>query len=367
MDEVKQKVCCFKALYQAMYKCRRNVMWKDSVAGYVKNGLVNCLKLSNQLYDDTYAIDKYNIFTIHEPKVREIVSTRIKDRVFQRSLCDNYLYKAVTKSFIYDNCACQLGKGTDFAVNRLMTHMQRFYRQHGISGYVLKCDIKNYFGSTPHSVAKQAIAKRIDSLWAYDQVADIINSFNNGPNPNIGLGLGSHISQLAQLAVLDDLDHEIKEQYRIKYYVRYMDDFILVHDDIEYLKLCKTKIEAHLNKLSLKLSSNKTKIFPLSQGIKFLGFRLRLTATGGIVKTINSKNISHERRKLCKQKILVDKNIMSKVQVDSCFISWKAHAQKGNTHNLILQMDKFYENLWRTKDVQVHNNKTTVNRRKTEK
>ena len=142
-----------------MYECKKNVMWKDSVAGWVKNGLANCHRLNKQLMDDTYTIDKYSEFIIHEPKTREIVSTRFKDRVFQRSLCDNYLYEAVTKSFIFDNCACQVGKGTDFARRRLLIHMQRFFRKHGTDGYVLNCDIKNYFGSTPHSTAKAACAK----------------------------------------------------------------------------------------------------------------------------------------------------------------------------------------------------------------
>ena len=110
MDDIKEKVCEFRSLYKAMNKCKKNVMWKDSVAGYVKNGLVNCYKLRQQLLDEKYKIDKYSVFTIYEPKKREIVSTRMKDRVFQRSLSDNYLYDAVTKSFIYDNCACQDNK-----------------------------------------------------------------------------------------------------------------------------------------------------------------------------------------------------------------------------------------------------------------
>lgn len=347
MDEIQQKVCSFRSLYQAMHKCSHNVIWKDSVAGFVKNGLANCLHLQQQLYDGTYKIDNYTIFTVYEPKLREIISTRIKDRVFQRSLCDNYLYDAITKSFIYDNCACLVGKGTDFAMDRLSTHMQRFYRQHKLNGYVLKCDIKNYFGSTRHDVAKSTIAKRIDNKWAYDHVAAIIDSFNKGDNPNIGMGLGSQITQLTQLAVLDDLDHLIKEKLKIKYYIRYMDDFILIHENLEYLKYCRTEIEKHINNIGLYLSEKKTKIFPITQGINFLGFKFRLSNTGKILKTLSQLNISHERRKLRRQKSLADKGIMSRPQVDKCYMSWKAHAQRGNTHNLIIQMDKFYKDLWR--------------------
>ena len=104
---VKEEVCSFENLYKAMHKCKQDVMWKDSTAGFVKNGLVNCMKLHDDLMNDKYDIDKYTIFYVHEPKERRIVSTRIKDRTFQRSLCDNYLSEQVTKHFIYDNCACQ--------------------------------------------------------------------------------------------------------------------------------------------------------------------------------------------------------------------------------------------------------------------
>ena len=100
--DVKDIVCDFDNLYNALLKCKRNVLWKDSIAGYYKNALANCYKLRQQLLNDTYTIDTYTKFTVYEPKERAIVSTRIKDRVFQRSLCDNYLYHEMTKSFIYD-------------------------------------------------------------------------------------------------------------------------------------------------------------------------------------------------------------------------------------------------------------------------
>lgn len=176
--------------------------------------------------DGTYDIDKYTIFYVHEPKERKIVSTRIKDRVFQRSLCDNYLTAEVSKSFIYDNCACQEGKGTKFARERLKCHMQRFYRKNGTNGFVLKCDLSNYFGSTRHDVAVAAIKKRVDDEWVVAEVERIIRSFNDGDDPEVGMGLGSQVTQLVELAVLDDFDHFIKEQLHIKQYIRYMDDFI---------------------------------------------------------------------------------------------------------------------------------------------
>ncbi len=344
---VKDEVCSFENLYKAMWKCRKNVMWKDSVAGYVKNGLANIQKLKESHYDGTYCISPYSQFKIFEPKERDIISTRIKDRVFQRSLCDNYLYNSITRSFIYDNGACQVGKGTLFEKDRLKCHLQKYYRKHGTEGWVLKCDIKNYFGSTPHGVAIQAVSKRVYDDWAVEEASRIIRSFNHGENPNVGMGLGSEVTQLVELATLDDLDHYIKERLHIKHYVRYMDDFILIHPDKEYLKGCRTVIEEELDKLGLKLSEKKTQLSPITQPIGFLGFTFRLKDTGKVVVKIKSERISHERRKLRKLVERAKAGILTKDDVDHCFESWKAHASYGDTHNIILRMDKYYKDLWR--------------------
>jgi retron-type reverse transcriptase len=346
MTDVKENICSFENLYRSMYHCKKNVMWKDSVAGYVKNGLVNCHNLRKQLLEDSYKIDRYNLFTIYEPKERDIVSTRIKDRVFQRSLTDNYLYAEITKSFIYDNGACQVGKGTDFSRDRLNCLMQRYYRKHGTQGWVLSCDIKNYFGSTPHRTAKEAVSRNIKDDWCKNHVHKIIDSFNQGPDPDVGMGLGSQITQLAQLSVLNSMDHMIKERLGIKYYIRYMDDFHLIHHDKEHLRYCLKVIEDHLTSLGLKLNSKKTQIYPLRQGITFLGFRFLLSDTGKIIRLLRKSNVSHERRKLKRMSGLVREGRMTKDHVDECYTSWKAHASKGTTYKLIKNMDRFYESLW---------------------
>lgn len=343
---VKEEVCDFDSLYEAMMICKRGIMWKDSTAGFVANGLINCLDLKDELTNGTYKISKYTIFTIYEPKERVIVSTRMRDRVFQRSLCDNYLTEAVSKSFVYDNAACQKGKGTDFARKRLKVHLLKFYRKHGRNGYVLKIDLKNFFGSTPHSVAKAAVNKRAKDEWAQERVAEIIDSFDQGEDSEIGLGLGSQVTQLIELAVLDDIEHYIKEQLKIEHHVRYNDNFILIHHDKDYLIYVKNVIEEKIKEKGLKLNRKKTQIFPLTQAIKFLGFRFKLTETGKVLMLILPKKVTHERRKLRKLVHKVKQGEMTREKADECYKSWRAHASKGNSHNLLKSMDRYYKSLW---------------------
>lgn len=360
-SEVRDEVCDFDNLYRAMMTCRHNVMWKDSVAGYVKNGLVNVHKLKESVENGTYKLDKYTEFKVYEPKERDIVSTRIKDRVFQRSLCDNYFYDQMTKSFIYDNCACQDGRGTEFARKRLICHLQKFYRKHGTDGGVLKADLKNFFGSTSHELAYSAVTKRTDDEWVNGEMKRIIDSFNQGDDPTVGMGLGSETTQLIQLAVLDDFDHFVKEQFHIKHYVRYNDDFILIHEDKAYLQECWKRIDAWMTERGLRMSPKKTQLFKVTQGIKFLGFRFRLTDTGKVVMTVLPEKVSHERRKLRKQVARAKAGLMTKADVDKGYEAWKAHVgnesrnkrnspgkrARRNCHNLIICMDKYYKNLWR--------------------
>ena len=348
MTEIKEKVCSFGELYKAMHECKKNVMWKTSVAGYVKNGLVNCYKLHNQLMDDTYKIDKYSYFTITEPKVRDIVSTRMKDRVFQRSLCDNYLYEKMTKGLIYDNAACQIGGGTDFSMDRLTRHMQKYFKEYGVEGYVLQCDIKGFFGNTRHSVAKDVVNKRVDDEWVKGHVFKVIESYGTKEHPNMGMGLGSQVTQLVQLAILDDLDHYIKEELGIKLYSRYMDDFILVHHDKEYLKYCRAQIEKKLAVIHLRLNVKKTQLFPLRHGIKYLGFIFYITDTGKVIKKLQRENVTDQRKKLRKLKGLVDQGILTKEHVNKIYESWQSHAKKGNTYTLRRNMDQYYKSLWIT-------------------
>lgn len=346
MTTIKETVCSYDNLSAAMWRCAKNVKWKDSVAGYLMHGAANTYGLKKDILNGEYKISKYSRFKVYEPKERDIVSTKFRDRQFQRSLTDNYLYDAITKSFIYDNHACQIGRGTDSARNRLAIHLGKHNREHGNAGYILKCDLHNYFGSTSHVLAKAAVAKRVHDIWARKCVYDIIDSYDG----DRGIGLGSQITQLIELAMLDDLDHIIKEQLHVKHYIRYMDDFMIIHKDKEVLWQCLETINEWLSTYELELNAKKTQIIPASKTVRFLGFNYRIANNGRVLRTLPKDKITHERRKLRKQVALAKQGQMTKAQVNECYQSWRAHAAKGNNHKLVLKIDKYYKDLWRETD-----------------
>lgn len=335
-----EEAITFKRLYKGLKKSCKNVRWKASVTGYEANALKNTYELRRELLSETYRISPYRIFTIHEPKERRIVATRIRDRQFQRSLCDNSFYEEITKSFIYDNGACLKNKGIDFCLNRMKIYLHRYYRRYGPEGWVLKCDIRKYFDSTRHDVAKAAVRKRVKDEQTAQAVCDIIDSFAGDK----GIGLGSQVSQLVQLAVLDDMDHLVKERLHIKFYVRYMDDFVLVHPDKDHLKHCLAVIREHLAGLGLELNK-KTSIYPLQQGIKMLKWRFVLTDTGKVLMLPDKKKVAKIRRKM---KRLYALELAGKVEpgsTDESFRSSIEHLKKGNSYRMIANLEKFYKEL----------------------
>lgn len=157
------------------------------------------------------------------------------------------------------------GKGTEFGRNLLEKHMHSYYLNNGAGGFAIKGDIKHFFDSIDHDCLKKVVRRYVRDDWAFDEVCRIIDSYESG------IGLGSQVSQLLAMAILTPLDHFIKENLKIKYYVRYADDFVIIHKDKEYLKECLVKISEFLKNYKLVLHEDKTQIIKLSQGIKFLG------------------------------------------------------------------------------------------------
>ena len=337
------QVISFDNLYKGLKQSCRNVRWKDSTVGYETNALKNTYRLRQGLLSGKYKIDKYQHFTVYEPKKREIMATRIKDRQFQRSLCENGLYEQLTKSFIKDNCACLKGRGVDYTLDRLTAHLRRFYSNHGNDGWVLKCDIHHFFPSIRHDVAKSAVRKRVKDQDIAERTCEIIDSFGG----EVGIGLGSQVSQLVALAVLDDLDHFIKEKLRVKHYLRYMDDFVLIHQDKAFLKLCLAEIEKRINAIGLSLNK-KTALYPLRQGVKMLQWRFVVAESGAIVRKMDKKKQGKQRRKLRK---LYQKEAQGEyargTTLESC-VSWCANAARGDTYHERKKMVSYYRELEET-------------------
>ena len=342
MDYKESDVIGFDALYESMLNCKKGVLWKDSTAAFYLRGVERTAKLSEQLHDGTYQSSPPRHFTVTSPKPREIASISFRDRVYQRSLNDNIVYPVMSKSFIYDNFACQKGKGTDAARNRLKEFLHRYYRKHGHTGYVAQFDIKGYYPNMRHDVAESVFRENLQP-WVYERVEAILHDQYKGDK---GYNPGSQLVQIAGISVLNKLDHYIKEQLHVKYYIRYMDDLILIHHDKDFLNDCFEKISAYLANMGFELNEKKSCVYPLDKGIEFLGFVYRLTDTGKVLMLIKSSNVKAQRRKLIRLVRKALNGTPTRKKVDESYNAWRDHASKGNTFKLLQRMDRYYDGLW---------------------
>lgn len=342
IKETEEQIIGFEALYESMTKCMKGVLWKDSVAHFYLNWIEELLKLEKQLKSGTYCERPKKTFTITEPKKREIISIAFRDRVYQRSLNDHVIYPIMSKSFIPDNFACQKGKGTDMARDRTKEFLRRFYRKYGTDGYVLQCDIAGYYPNMPHELAKEVFREKMDGA-AYRRAETILDSFTG----EYGFNPGSQIIQIAGISALDKLDHYIKEKLQVKYYARYMDDFFLIEVEKEKLENCLNAIEKMIEGMGMRLNRKKTRIRKITDGFLFLGFIFRLTSTGKVIMTLDPDKVKHERKKLFRMVQKTKRGEMSKERVDEHYRSWKVHAGKGDSYNMLKHMDEYYNNLWK--------------------
>ncbi len=341
-----EKIYDFQNLYNAYKKARKGKKWKEAAVKFEVNLMEAILLLQRQLKTKTYTLSEYNVFKVYDPKERLVMSNSYKDKVVQHSICDNVLEPTLTKTFILDNYASQVGKGTDFGLNRLVCFMRYYYRQNKTAeGWVLKCDIRKYFYNIDHAKLKVMLRKHItceDTLWLLDMIIDSTEG-------NIGIPIGNQSSQLFALFYLNGLDHFIKEKLGIKFYGRYMDDFYLIHNDKEFLKHCRKEITAYVAELGLELN-DKTCISPLRNGIDFLGFHTYLTESGKVIKKLRQSSKVKMRRRLKKYKKLNEQHRLPIKRIECSYNSWKGHAKRGNCYHLIKQMDELYNNLFKKEE-----------------
>lgn len=336
-----QDIIGFEALWESMQKCKCGVIWKDSVANFVLNGVPEVARLSNELENGTYKERSHKYFTIQYPKEREIMSIAFRDRVYQRSLNDVVIYPMMSKSFIYDNAACQKGKGSDFARNRMKCHMERYFRKYGVTGYVLKIDILKYYDSMSHEVVKQAFREKLPEN-VYNRAAAILDGFPG----DVGFNPGSQIIQIAGISLLDKIDHFIKERLRVKYYIRYMDDMVLLGNDHKQLREWLKIIREKLNEIGLDIHAKKTKIIPLQVGMMWLGYRYRLTGSGKVVMTADPDRLKATRKKYFQLVQKAKNGEISREKVDQSYQCWRECASKGDGYMMLRNMDRYYQGLW---------------------
>ena len=254
--------------------------WKEFLRGKRKKKDVqefsfrlmdNIISLHQGLIHHIYKHGGYQAFNISDPKPRIIHKASVRDRLLHHAVY-RILSPFFDKTFISDSFSCRNGKGVHKAIKRFYSFSCIVSKNHTKTCWVLKCDIKKFFASIDQQILVEILRKRISDENVTNLLKEIIFSFHS-TKQGIGLPLGNLTSQLFANIYMDEFDQFLKHKLKIKYYIRYADDFIILSKDKKYLEDKIDPINDFLrNKLKLILHPDKIFIKALSSGVDFLGW-----------------------------------------------------------------------------------------------
>jgi len=267
--------------WQEFLKGKRN---KKDVEEFQLRLMDNIFDLYNDLKNKKYKHGSYKAFKINDPKSRDIHKAEVRDRLLHHAIY-RILYPYFNKKFIYDLYSCRLEKGTHKAINRFRDFYRIVSKNNTKTCWILKCDIRKFFSSINHKILKNILNKYIKDENILGLLNQIINSFktnNNNifsskytiaDNDGKGLPLGNLTSQLLVNIYMNEFDQFVKRELKVKYYIRYADDFVIFSQVKENLeKTLKQMKEFLLNNLKLNMHSDKVYIKTISSGVDFLGW-----------------------------------------------------------------------------------------------
>jgi len=334
-------------LMLAWKKAAKGKINKDYVKEFGSNLLTNLFDLQNELKTKTYNPKPLKVFILRDPKTRKISKSAFRDRIVHHALIE-IIEPIFDKTFIYDSCANRKDKGNLFAIKRFYNFIKKvsrngklngWFNKNSIKGYCLKADIKHYFDTVDHDILLNIIKRKITDKSIICLIELILNNFNSKINGK-GMPLGNLTSQFFANVYLNELDYFIKHKLKSKYYIRYVDDFIILHNSKEQLETWKYEINKFLRvNLDLELHSEKSKIIPILRGIDFVGFRNFYR-----YRLLRKRNI---RKFHIKLKEFNKKYYNKEINYDNIYDSmegWTANAKQANTYSLRKTLLKIFEN-----------------------
>lgn len=336
LDGIWERVTSFANLLQAYRKARRGKRSKRGVAEFGLNLERELLALQRSLHEGTYQPGEYRLFTIYERKPRVIAAAPFRDRVVHHAVMQ-VIEPELDRTFISDSYACRATKGVHAAVNRYQAWAQA-YR------YVLKMDIQQYFPSIDHDLLKDRLRRRIKDAGVLNLLDRIIESsplstaeLQYFPGDDLltpldrrtGIPIGNLTSQFFANLHLDDFDHYVKQVLRVRPYLRYVDDMVVLDHDKVRLAEIRAAVRERLASDRLRLHPRKAQISPVADGLNLLGYLVYPTR-----RRLRSDNGHRFTRKLRRMSVAYRAGRLGWPKIMASTQSWIGHAQHADTDGL---------------------------------
>jgi RNA-directed DNA polymerase len=316
-------------LILAWRKARKGKTKKIYVIEFEENLGDNLRELKFELMSQIYKPEPLKTFILRDPKTRKISKSAFRDRIVHHALI-RIIEPIFDKGFIYDSCANRIGKGNLFALKRFDLFKRKVTCNLRREAFCFKADIKHYFQEVNHEVIIGLIRRKIKDEKVILLIERILENGANGWGRTKfckkGMPLGNLTSQFFANVYLNELDYFVKHELKAKYYIRYVDDFVILHESKKQLEIWKPKIKKFLiDRLRIELHPDKSKIISLSRGVDFVGFRNfyhhRLLRTKNI-RSILNKVERYKKEEMSKEKILESSQ------------GWNAYAKWANSFKL---------------------------------
>lgn len=337
-----ERLVGWENLVLAAHKAQRGKRDRYDVQRFNFTQEIQLLRLSEELESGRYRPGAFRSHWITRPKPRLISAAPYLDRVVHHALM-NVLELILDRHFHPDSYACRKGKGTHAAADRLQQFMRR-YR------YALQCDIRKYFPSIDHMILKDAFRRLIKDRRVL-ALMDLIVDTSNDQEPVLawfegddlfapierrrGLPIGNLTSQWFANWMLNDLDHFVTSGLRIGGYVRYCDDFILLHNDRAMLKEALKKVGERLATLRLQLREEKLAVRPVRSGLSFMGYR-----TWPTHRLVRKENVRNFRRRVRWMKRAYGRRQIHWEDIKMRLYSWMGHARQADSERLIQRLSR---------------------------
>lgn len=266
-----KNIISIKNLCDAWTEFIRGKKSRKDVAEFSLNLSQNIYRLHEDLRTKIYRHGAYEAFSISDPKPRSIHKATVRDRLLHHAIY-RVLYPYFDKKFIYDSYSCRQLKGTHRALNRFNDFVAQVSQSSSRTCWVLKCDVRKFFASIDQVTLTNIFKRHIgdaDTVWLIERT---IESFQS-TGPGKGLPLGNLTSQLLVNVYMNEFDQFIKHRLKLRYYIRYADDFVIMHHDKNVLMEVLPKVQSFLDE-QLKLSLHPDKVFlkTAASGVDFLGW-----------------------------------------------------------------------------------------------
>lgn len=376
-------------IYEAGTKAIKSSPFKYGTQLYEMNHLLETAKIQEGMMNRTFKFDKGRKHVIKERgKARFITSDTMRVKSVNHLVCDNVLMPATEPYLIYDNGASRKGKGVSFHRQRFEYHLHQYYNRHGSNeGYILLIDFSGYYANILHEKCMETLLAFLQkSLTDEEELAttewllrelfktfevdvsrfsdEEIESFykgkvdpmlNEGINPitlpgrkmlKKGVDIGSQPSQNIGIVYPYRIDNYAKIVKGVKAYARYTDDFHAIHESKEFLEELLEGIRRIAEEYGLIINEKKTRIVKLDSFFRHLQIGYSLQKSGRLIRKINPKAITRERRKLKAYKRKLDKDEMPYEDIENAFKGWMGGNYKRMSRKQITNMFVLYYQLF---------------------